>query len=270
MRVIYVLKDPTIAHLSPLDIRYVGFTSRPLSKRLSGHINDIKRLPHLRKSRWLNKLNENGLFPIVEIIEELSNEQNWRESEIKYVAYYRNIGCDLTNLTDGGDGTMGFIHSKETREKISNTLRNKEKSEKQIASLHNLHENNRGKIRKPKKIKIKLPRKLSEKHKSNIGKGLIGHIVTEETRTKIQKANTGKIRPIEAIKITREKNSGKKRSEEFCRRQAELKTGKKMSDETKEKIRIAKTGSKLSEDIKQKISSSLKKHYENNIVSDKL
>lgn len=37
MRVIYVLKDPDTS-----EIRYIGFTSKSLSKRLRGHINDIK------------------------------------------------------------------------------------------------------------------------------------------------------------------------------------------------------------------------------------
>lgn len=214
----------------------------------------------------MNKvINERKLFPIIEIIEELSNEQNWKEAEINHIAYYRNIGCDLTNLTDGGDGTLGYIPSLETREKISQSLKNKERTAKQIVSLQKLHENNKGKIRKIPKIKLtKLPRKLTEEQKNNIRNSLIGHHVSEQTKQKIRMANTGKKRPTEAIEMTRAKNTGKQRSEEFCKKQSELKTGKKMSEQTKEKIRMARIGSKLSITTKEKISSAIKKYYENN------
>lgn len=45
----------------------------------------------------------------------------------------------LLNLTDGGDGLSGIIHTQERNNKISNSLRGKEKSKKHRDNLKNSH-----------------------------------------------------------------------------------------------------------------------------------
>jgi len=47
-------------------------------------------------------------------------EQEAFDLERERIAFWRNSGCDLTNLTNGGEGISGFKHSVETRQKLSN------------------------------------------------------------------------------------------------------------------------------------------------------
>jgi len=105
---IYILIDP-ISN----DIRYVGKTIQPLSKRLSSHYKD-KHLTY--KTRWIKSLG--GLKPIIKTLE-FCDESELNEREIYWISHFRSI-CKLTNITDGGDGLpIGFKHTKETKNKIS-------------------------------------------------------------------------------------------------------------------------------------------------------
>lgn len=59
---------------------------------------------------------------IVEIIFEHEDWAIIKEKEKEFIALYGRINKNsgtLTNLTDGGDGILGFIHSEETRKKAS-------------------------------------------------------------------------------------------------------------------------------------------------------
>lgn len=108
---IYLLKDPITNK-----IRYIGKTKN-LKTRLSSHISYAKNKK--RKSRkvsdWILKLSKNNLKPIIEVIE-ISNDKNWQKREIYWIKYYRNLNCDLCNLTDGGDGNNNYKYSKELKE----------------------------------------------------------------------------------------------------------------------------------------------------------
>ena len=91
-------------------------------------------------------------------VEILFDDLTWEEAkqkEIEFIALYGRIDKrlgTLANLTDGGDGTLGAIvskekrelfsrvhsgkiHSPEVRKKISNTLKSKPRDEEKIAKL---------------------------------------------------------------------------------------------------------------------------------------
>jgi hypothetical protein len=72
---------------------------------------------HNKNKKLVNKIKKlNGIFNI-EIIFESSNEQECLDLETKIIS---NIGKEnLCNLTDGGEGTSGFNHSNESKQKIS-------------------------------------------------------------------------------------------------------------------------------------------------------
>lgn len=53
----------------------------------------------------------------MDIIEECYD--NWDERERFWISYYRMIGENICNLTDGGEGILGCKKSEETRKKIS-------------------------------------------------------------------------------------------------------------------------------------------------------
>lgn len=56
------------------------------------------------------------------ILEETTNDL-LNKAEKYWIAYYRNIGAKLYNLTNGGDGLLGYSHTDLTKNKIAATLR---------------------------------------------------------------------------------------------------------------------------------------------------
>ena len=104
----------TLSHPLTGEVRYVGQTSNP-KKRYSGHIN---RKDHTKKSCWIMSLKNKNLLPVMDIIDEVGDD--WIFWEKHYISLYKSWGFRLTNLTDGGDGTYGYIQvvSEETRQKL--------------------------------------------------------------------------------------------------------------------------------------------------------
>jgi len=128
---IYVLKDPETQ-----EVRYVGKTVY-LKTRYNQHIYIKKlkqrKLTHL--SNWIIKLDNKGLKPIMEVIEE-TEKDNWAELEKKWISYYSN----LTNSTSGGEGILGFKHSEETKKIMSENKKGKcTTSDYQRAILSKVH-----------------------------------------------------------------------------------------------------------------------------------
>lgn len=58
-----------------------------------------------------------GLRPTLAIVE--SGTGNWAEAERRWITHYKTENCALTNLTEGGEGTPGYIPTAETRAKMS-------------------------------------------------------------------------------------------------------------------------------------------------------
>lgn len=112
MVIIYGLIDPRDNQL-----RYVGKTGTSLKRRLREHIYGATR-PGIRvRSRfWLRSLIKSNLLPDVFVIEEV-DEDDWVEAEQFWIAYFRMIGADLCNHTDGGEGQHGLAASMDTIEK---------------------------------------------------------------------------------------------------------------------------------------------------------
>lgn len=93
---IYKLIDPR-----DQKVRYVGVTIRKLSERLSQHCSEARNHIGTHKRYWIKSLLEEGLKPIISIIE-YCTEQNWQEKEKYWIDYYDN----LTNTNQGGAGIV--------------------------------------------------------------------------------------------------------------------------------------------------------------------
>lgn len=115
-RYIYCLKHPITG-----EIRYIGKTKNP-SDRYKDHLRSFKKvlkgINNQWVSRWINKLNKEGLQPKMKILLEC-NIFNVNFCEIELISHYKQF-CKLTNLTKGGDGAD---HSEETRNKISQRMK---------------------------------------------------------------------------------------------------------------------------------------------------
>lgn len=112
---IYALLCPTTDEL-----RYVGKTV-DLTSRYNTHCNDKT---NTYRGKWIRSLKMHGHKPVMIVLEQ-SDSDNWIEAESFYIQYFKSIGCRLTNLTNGGEGLTGYVHSAETKHKISKAHKGK-------------------------------------------------------------------------------------------------------------------------------------------------
>lgn len=100
---IYTLRSPRTKQ-----IRYVGVTTKTPGARLQQHIYDSIHHPSKTyRNRWILSLFSIGLIPEIEVIESGSGG-GWSETERRWIAFYRNSGCQLANATDGGEGVVAW------------------------------------------------------------------------------------------------------------------------------------------------------------------
>ncbi len=96
---------------------YVGITTKTLEERISQHMGSLgDGLPFHNAIRKYGK--ENVIW---EVIDTANSMENLNEKESRYIEYFNSFiktNCGY-NCTLGGGGSVGFVHTKETRAKIS-------------------------------------------------------------------------------------------------------------------------------------------------------
>jgi group I intron endonuclease len=182
---------------------------------------DNKR-PHSKSRRniiWKNIVNKHGYT--VEILHEDLSFDECKEIERELISIHgrKDLGTGiLCNLTDGGDGVVGYIHSDVSKRNMSESKLNMSDETKRRMSDSKTGEKNH----------------------------FYGKTHSEETKIKMIDSKTG------------EKNHfyGKTHSEETKRRMSEVSKGKKLSDETKRKMTESKLN--MSDETKRKMGESRK------------
>ena len=171
---IYRLIDPVSG-----ETRYVGKTVFALQTRFLCHIATAKRKNKRHVCNWIRSLLNNGVMPVIDLIEE-ADKNSWAQREVYWIAEYRNLGANLTNHSTGGEGgANGVIVSQETRTKIGDAHRGKVVSEET----------------KRKQSEQMTGRKLSEAHKKKVSLAGIGREFTNEHKFKISISKLGKSQP---------------------------------------------------------------------------
>lgn len=165
--VIYTLSDPDTN-----EVRYVG-KAVDLYTRIRNHYKPSRLVSKTHKNNWVNKLLNDGKYFIVLVVEECGTDELLNEAEIKWIKYYKDLGCDLTNGTNGGDGGK---MSPESIEKMRQS---------------------------------KLGKKLSEEHKLKISEGNKGRVFSEETKEKLREARKNYIVSDETKRKMSESRKGK-------------------------------------------------------------
>lgn len=160
---IYALVDPDTA-----EVRYIGKSIRAV-KRYSDHLVDKGST---RKCRWIAKLFQQNKQPILIILDDISDESvvDWQSSERFWIKFYKDLGHDLCNHTDGGEGLnspdqetrqkiaairkvlwetdkekyMAILRSPGRCAKISKALKGKKKNEAHLAKIRALPQNTLG------------------------------------------------------------------------------------------------------------------------------
>lgn len=98
--------------------RYIGITSVGASRRLSQHLSDATKYPHLPVSRWKIKHGFDNI--LLTPIAEYETRDELIAAEIEAIEAFRREGAADLNLTAGGDGwEPGRPHTEETKAKIS-------------------------------------------------------------------------------------------------------------------------------------------------------
>lgn len=113
---IYELRDPRDKSCEP---RYVGITTNTLHNRLRGHLKQSSLDKKLHKNNWIEKLKKLEIKPTIHLIEEVIGWEYAGEVEKYWIGEFREQGHRLTNFTEGGGGALGFKHSEETKQKMS-------------------------------------------------------------------------------------------------------------------------------------------------------
>ena len=157
--IIYGLCDP-ISN----DVRYIGKAIN-LHIRIKKHYSYSKLKYNTHKNNWLKLLLEKGYVVKVIILEECESKEFLNEAEIKWIKYYKSIGCNLTNATEGGDG--GIM----SKESINKGIETKKKNGTNIGWWKD--------------------KKFSKEHSDNISKGKKGYIASDETCSNLSKSHKG-------------------------------------------------------------------------------
>lgn len=207
---IYGLVDPLTNQL-----RYVGMTSN-IKHRYAEHTCRTSR--RTLRSNWIKSLKKKGVKPEMFIIEEVADDQ-WQEAERFWIAYFKYIGANLTNLTDGGEATYGWIPTEETKDKIRASHLGKKLTEEHKKKIGN---SVRGQKRTPETIENIKRATKGKKHKppsaetkakwSAMRKGHVpwnkGIPCSPETREKLRKTSTGRKHSAKTIEHLRQINIG--------------------------------------------------------------
>lgn len=129
---------------------------------------------------WHHIVEKHGGYDVTIVEDSLTNDEAI-ELEILLISEAREAGWSLCNLTDGGDGLVGFKHSEETRRKMQISNKGKAKSGHKLSAEH-----------RQKLIDARTGKPLSDEHKAALSKAHKGHVVTEETKAKISVSLTGR------------------------------------------------------------------------------
>lgn len=201
---VYAVIDPSSG-----DVRYVGKSSSGMLRPKRHFLPGALKAPKYPFGRWLKKMIESGERPEIRVLEELGEETDRRavnsllnDAEVRWIKTLREQGCNLLNLTNGGDGSVGQPsgmqgkrHSEETKERI-------------------------------RASRLGVPR--SDETKAKIKNAFRGQKHSAAARAKMSEAATGHTRW-----------AGRKHSTESIEKMRASHSGKKHSAETRAKMRIS-------------------------------
>ncbi len=215
--VVYLLMDP-----ETLDVRYVGQSSNGMSRARKPH-------RHGYCGYWVASLEKRNLRPVVRLLQEWEtiSAAELDAAEAYWISYFKEAGCRITNLTSGGEGSLGWVPSAETRRKISEANRGWKASPEQrerarLGCLGN--PSRRGQKRSAQEIEkqkqtIATQKQLgtrpvrTEETRRKMSEAAMGRPVTAEARAKISAAKRGKKRPAHLVAALAESNRGRIQTE---------------------------------------------------------
>lgn len=118
------VKIYTLSHPDTGEIRYVGKTIQSIEKRLVCHISDARAKRYKTHNlNWIVGLLRQDKLPIIQLLDTLSDTENYEWLEQYWIAQCKAWGLRLTNLTAGGDGNKNQVFSRESQLRKSFTMK---------------------------------------------------------------------------------------------------------------------------------------------------
>lgn len=226
--IVYGLVDPMTHQL-----RYIGKSERGLARPAQHSMPSKLGKDKTHKGNWVRSLVAQGLRPEVVVVQELPSKDILRDAETFWIAYFKSMGCPLTNHCRGGTGFTGK-HTEESKKKMSvasKGRRHSEESKQKMSAALRGH-------------------KVSDETKVKISVALLGrpgHKHTDEARAKISTSHQG----LKASPEARAKMSTS----------AKARPGHKQTDETRTKISMSRRGLRVSPEARAKMSASAKARW---------
>lgn len=202
--------------------KYIG-QAEDIERRWKEHKKELNNNRHYN-SHLQYAWNKYGVQSFVFYVVELCNIESLSEREIFYIELFDSFENGY-NMTKGGDGTRGYKHTQEYKEKMSELYKGRTYSPETIEKMRQAKQINTNNIITPartegyKIVSQKLKgRRFSDEHKKKLSESLKGrkpwnkgltmpkeiHPLygkhhSEETKKKIGEANKGKVRTQEMI-----------------------------------------------------------------------
>lgn len=180
--VVYILVDPRSEQP-----RYVGWTVNART-RLRDHTKASQLAKGTRRDRWIAGLIECGLKPVMTVVEH-GVGPGWADAERRWIAHFRTAGADLTNHTDGGEGTPGRLHTDDAKARMSAKRKGVKPHPNAIAATVALRKGQKDSLEKIE-ARMSAVRGVpkSAEHRAKLAEANRGKIASAETRAKMKAA----------------------------------------------------------------------------------
>lgn len=120
-----------------------------------------------RSDWWHNIVDKHGYVVEIAYMNLLIEQAKDIEKELIKRYGRADLGCgSLVNMTDGGDGSVGYRHTDTAKEKISNTHKGKKKSDVHKQLMRSAGMGNKGRLGRPHSEETKRKISLAQKGKS--------------------------------------------------------------------------------------------------------
>jgi group I intron endonuclease len=120
---------------------YIGITSQGAGVRYYKHLSDALHGSPFPIHNALRKYGKENFT--LEIIELCETSEILKEREKYWIAFYNSTNREIGyNMTEGGNGTFGRLHSEETKEKIRQKALGRKASEETKRKLSQIYKQN--------------------------------------------------------------------------------------------------------------------------------
>lgn len=221
---------------------YIGITIRPVKKRLAEHFNVAKRGRSTLIARALAKYGMEAFTLTI-----LGQAESWDElcaMEREAIMLHQTFKPDGYNLTRGGEGTLGRLHTEEAKTAIST---------KNTGKVHD------------QAFRDAVSARMKGVPKSPAQRAKMGEWQRGENNSQFGKTPTHHAKMLEAAAAARERDghptAGRPLSNEHKAKMSVALKGRKLSEAEIEQRRISATGRTHSEETRAKIRAATRRQF---------